>query len=43
MIQKESLDAVCICAKYTEIVNFPIGPLEVDTTIETLDRAGGGN
>ncbi|MDP7279261.1 MAG: Gfo/Idh/MocA family oxidoreductase [Candidatus Poribacteria bacterium] len=48
MIQKEGLDAVCICAKHTEIVNFieQVAPLGVDiyiakpmaTTLEAADR-----
>ena len=48
MIQKEDLDAVCICAKHTEIANFveQVAPLEVDiyiakpmaTTLEAADR-----
>lgn len=48
MIQKEGLDAVCICAKHTEIVNFieQVAPLDVDiyiakpmaTTLEAADR-----
>ncbi|HIB90300.1 TPA: Gfo/Idh/MocA family oxidoreductase [Candidatus Poribacteria bacterium] len=48
MIQKEDLDAVCICAKHNEIANFveQVAPLEVDiyiakpmaTTLEAADR-----
>jgi predicted dehydrogenase len=48
MIEKEKIQAVCICAKHTEIVNFVelIAPMRVDiyiakplaTTIESADR-----
>ena len=48
MIEKEGLQAVCICAKHTEIVNFVelVAPLGVDiyiakpmaTTMEAADR-----
>lgn len=48
MIQRENLDAVCICAKHTEIVDFveQVAPTGVDiyiakpmaTTVEAADR-----